>query len=81
MKASLLGVVFALAASVALAQPQRDRGEGVRGPSKAGPEDVRRDANRGERRELRRPERMRPEEREKLRRDIDEANRNMERRR
>jgi hypothetical protein len=74
-----------LSSGSALAQHQGKRGDGFKAPGQFVPEDRRRtgDAARGEddRRDPRRQERMRPEEREKLRRDIEDANRGMERRR
>ena len=72
-----LGLIMALGTGTALAQ-HRD------GPHKGGPAKT---AGGGERRGIeqrgdpRRPERMSPEDRERPRRDIDDANRRMERRR
>jgi hypothetical protein len=78
VKSAALLLVLALCAGPALAQ--RDR-EAAKGPQKASQDERRRDdAQRGERRDARQ-ERMRPEEREKLRRDIEDANRNIQRRR
>jgi len=74
-------LLVAFSAGSALAQPgPRDRGPGgLKVPGKMIQGGDRRTA--GEPRDARRPERMSPEDREKLRRDIDDANRRMERRR
>ena len=76
----LMVLVAAAAAGNALAQPGgRERGPGFKGaPAKMAPVDRRAEPPRGD---PRRPERMSPEDREKLRRDIEDANRRMERRR
>ena len=75
-----LMVMVLAAAGNTLAQPGgRDRGPGFKGgPGKMAPVDRRAEPPRGD---PRRPERMSPEDREKLRRDIEDANRRMERRR
>jgi len=92
MKLRALAVIFAaaaaLAAGSAAAQQQRGgerggRGGGqgfFRGPQKAEPAPGRRVVQ-PQGPDQRRPERMTPEDREKLRRDIDDANRRMEPRR
>ena len=73
-----MGGFFAMGS--ALAQ-QRDHGPGFKGPGKVMQGDRRPpEQARGDPRD-RRPERMSPQDREKLRRDIDDANRGMERRR
>ena len=71
----LMVLVVVAAAGNALAQPGgRERGPGFKGgPGKMTPADRRGDP--------RRPERMSPEDRDRLRRDIEDANRRMERRR
>jgi hypothetical protein len=81
MRSLALALLLAFAACGALAQ-QREHGPGTKGVGKA-MQGERRTAQpvRGDPRDARRPERMSPEDREKLRRDIDDANRRMERRR
>ena len=84
--AFVLAIAAAVAAGSAAAQQQRgERGErfngqGFRAPQKMQPGPERRVAE-PPRQDPRRAERMTPEDREKLRRDIDDANRGMERRR
>ena len=71
------GSLFAVGG--ALAQ-QREHGPGFKGPGKMRVDRRLPEQARGDPRD-RRPERMSPQDREKLRRDIDDANRGMERRR
>jgi hypothetical protein len=70
-----IGSAFTAVPTLAQQPPQRERGGWQKGAAKPPPgrmaEPVRGDA--------RRPERMSPEDRERLRRDIDDANRRMER--
>jgi hypothetical protein len=76
--------MLAVCAGPAFAQRDRERDrEAAKPPVNAAQDEQRRreEARRIERREPSRPERMRPEEREKLRRDIEDANRNIPRRR
>jgi hypothetical protein len=76
----LHAVILSVAVSGGPALAQRDR-DGGKVPVKAGQDPRgRSDAQRGNGRDMRQ-ERMRPEEREKLRRDIEDANRNIQRKR
>ena len=73
----LLAMAPAFTAAPALAPqpPQRERGAWQKGAGKPPPGRMA-EPTRGD---PRRPERMSPEDRERLRRDIDDANRRMER--
>ena len=79
MRFLILVLVLALCGPT-LGQPggQREREQRLKGVGIKSQDERRRDgAQGGERRDLRQ-ERMRPEEREKLRRDIEDVNRNMQ---
>jgi hypothetical protein len=76
-------LLVCLSVPAALAQ-DRERGTGRQGGQGAGQQDrqqPRDQAQAAKGHRAGRPDRMRPEERDKLRRDIEDANRQMERRR